>query len=128
MQDYFLKGFVGASPEIVTLQGFRVCKFIIAANCGPAVRPKKIWVRCTAWRDLADRVKANIFQGDLVAINGRIADVEAWIDAKGKAKGALAVTVSQVFKSTKPGLFEDIKPKTYERLPKPGGVDEDVPF
>ena len=106
MQDYFLKGFVGAAPETKEVKGLPVAKFIISVNCGNAGKPKKMWVKCTAWRELADCVSKSVFQGDLVAINGRIEDVEARIDPKsGKAKGALAVKVFEVFKSVKPGQF-----------------------
>lgn len=109
MQQYFLKGFVGAAPEIKQVNGHLVAKFIIAANCGDVDRPKKIWVRCSVWRELAESVVEKVFPGDFVAINGRILDVEAWIDQKTKkAKGALAVHVYEVFKSTTPGKFEKI--------------------
>ena len=109
-EQYFLKGFVGAMPEAGEARGFRFCKFIIGANCGNVDRPKKIWVKCTAWRELAELVAKNVFAGDLVAINGRIDDVEAWIDPRTKkAKGALAVQVSAVFKSKAPGQFTEIR-------------------
>jgi len=109
MQDYFLKGFVGAAPENKEAKGMSVTKFIIAVNCGNAGKPKKMWVKCTAWRELADCVSRSVFQGDLIAVNGRIEDVEAWIDPKsGKAKGALAVKVSEVFTMVRPGEFRKV--------------------
>ena len=127
MTDFLLKGFVGAIPSIETLKGIQVSKFIISLNGGPVDKPKKIWVRCVAWRELAVLVKEQIFQGDLVGINGRISDVDAWIDQKTKkAKGMLEIRVEEVCKSVRPGEFKNIKPGN-ERLqgtPEP----DDCPF
>ena len=39
MQEHFLKGFVGAIPELQELNGVQVAKFIIAANVGPVGKP-----------------------------------------------------------------------------------------
>lgn len=110
MQEHFLKGFVGAIPELQELNGVQVAKFIIAANVGPVGKPRKIWIKCSAWREVAALVKKHVFQGDLVAIDGKIEDIEAWIDkGSGKPKAALSVNVAAVFKGKRPGEFVDIR-------------------
>lgn len=134
MSDYFLKGYVGSIPELSTVKGdLPIAKFIIAVNAGMVDRPKKIWIKCIAWRELGVLVKKQIFQGDLVGLNGRVADVEVWIDPKdGKAKGRLVFIASEIAKheGLKEGFVtirkEPQMTAQYERLPELGPAQAEV--
>ena len=110
MADYFLKGFVGAIPTIKEINGNRLAEFIISINVGKVDKAERTWIKCSAWRDMADLVKKHIFQGDLLGINGRIMDIQAWIDPKSKkAKASVEIHADEIFKSTVPGKFENIR-------------------
>jgi len=132
MADFFLNGFVGAIPEMKEVRGIPVAEFIVQINGGKTDNPKKIWVKCSAWHDLAELVKTHVFQGDLVGINGRIFNVDAWIDKKGKPQGTVEIRADEISKSLKPGMFKNIKEfrnPGYERLPgHPGEEEDSIPF
>jgi hypothetical protein len=66
-----------------------------------------------------------------VGINGRIFNVDAWIDKKGKPQGTVEIRADEISKSLKPGMFKNIKEfrnPGYERLSGQPGEEGDVPF
>lgn len=130
MADYFLKGFVGAIPSMSKVRGNSLSEFIIQINGGKADDPKKIWIKISAWRDLAELVRKHIFQGELVGINGRVWNVEAYLDKKGKPGATLEIRADEVFKSFGVGKFvniKDLEPK-HERLDAALKRVEELPF
>lgn len=108
MAEFIIQGFVGAVPELKSVKGVDVSEFIVSLPCGNADKQKKIWVKCVAWGNLALKVKEHVFQGDLVGINGRIWDVRAWIDKKGKPQGSLEIRADKIFRGPKIGQLTDI--------------------
>ena len=117
MADYFLKGFVGAIPELSQVNGNNLATFIISINVGTANKPDRQWIKCSAWRELADLVKEYVFQGDLLGINGRILDIKAFMNKQGKPQATVDIRADEIFKSFRPGEFKNIK--TLERKDRP---------
>ena len=130
MPQYQMTGSVGRTPELSFIpSGSALAKFSLSINTGTKEKPKRIWVKCIAWKDNAERVAKHIFQGNLIGVNGKVADVETWIDKDGKTpKAALVFTCFEVGRYDKGIGWVDIRGvPSHERLtgaPQP----DDEPF
>jgi single-strand DNA-binding protein len=87
-------GTVGADPEITVFESGKVANLRLAFTDrkGGATQ----WFNVDAWDDLADAVKAGVFKGDRVVVEGRL-KVDSWTDrATQQERKSLKIQASAV--------------------------------
>lgn len=89
-----LIGALGRDPQQRTLDnGVLICTFDIACNISKDKPP--VWVRITAWRELAERCAKYLRKGSKVFVHGTPA-ATAWNGNDGRLHAQLEVTASTV--------------------------------
>jgi len=97
-------GHLGDTPEIrYTHGGSAYAKFSVAINNDKKNRSTEswdkdtIWVKVTAWGDMAERVGENCQKGDSVVVLGRL-DQGEWTDDQGNKRNHPSVNAFNVQK------------------------------
>jgi single-strand DNA-binding protein len=94
-------GNVGRDPEERTVNDdVKVCDFSLAVDEGKDESP--LWLSVTAWRKLAEQVKAYVHKGDAVLVSGRLS-VRAYTDKSGVERTAVEVTADDILFLTPKG-------------------------
>ena len=55
-----------------------------------------VWVRCTAWRELAENVAQSLTKGSRVVVTGRLKSPSAYTSASGEARASLEVEIEEI--------------------------------
>ena len=55
-----------------------------------------VWVRCTAWRELAENVAQSLTKGSRVVVSGRLKSPSAYQSAKGESRASLEVDIEEI--------------------------------
>jgi single-strand DNA-binding protein len=55
-----------------------------------------VWVRCTAWRDLAENVAQTLTKGNRVIVTGRLKAPSAYQAANGEARASLELEIDEI--------------------------------
>ena len=55
-----------------------------------------VWVRCTAWRDLAENVAQSLTKGTRVIVTGRLKAPSAYQTAQGEARASLELDIDEI--------------------------------
>ena len=55
-----------------------------------------VWVRCTAWRDLAENVAQTLTKGSRVIVTGRLKAPSAYQSAQGEARASLELDIDEI--------------------------------
>jgi len=55
-----------------------------------------VWVRCTAWRDLAENVAQTLTKGSRVIVSGRLKAPSAYQSAQGEARASLELDIDEI--------------------------------
>ena len=55
-----------------------------------------VWVRCTAWRDLAENVAQSLTKGTRVIVTGRLKAPSAYKTAQGEARASLELEIEEI--------------------------------
>ena len=55
-----------------------------------------VWVRCTAWRELAENVAQSLTKGSRVVVTGRLKAPSAYTAASGEARASLEVEIEEI--------------------------------
>jgi single-strand DNA-binding protein len=55
-----------------------------------------VWVRCTAWRDLAENVAQSLTKGTRVIVTGRLKAPSAYQTAQGEARASLELEIEEI--------------------------------
>ncbi|MEN9753536.1 MAG: hypothetical protein RL670_1227, partial [Actinomycetota bacterium] len=55
-----------------------------------------VWVRCTAWRDLAENVAQTLTKGTRVIVSGRLKAPSAYQSANGEARASLELEIDEI--------------------------------
>ena len=55
-----------------------------------------VWVRCTAWRELAENVAQSLTKGARVVVTGRLKAPSAYSAASGEARASLEVEIEEI--------------------------------
>ncbi|MFM7013523.1 MAG: single-stranded DNA-binding protein [Actinomycetota bacterium] len=55
-----------------------------------------VWVRCTAWRELAENVAQSLTKGSRVVVSGRLKPPSAYQSAAGEARASLEVDIEEI--------------------------------
>ncbi|MEY4000481.1 MAG: hypothetical protein RLZZ626_836 [Actinomycetota bacterium] len=55
-----------------------------------------VWVRCTAWRDLAENVAQSLTKGSRVVVTGRLKAPSAYQSAQGEARASLELEIEEI--------------------------------
>jgi single-strand DNA-binding protein len=55
-----------------------------------------VWVRCTAWRELAENVAQTLTKGTRVVVTGRLKPASAYQSAQGEARASLEVDIDEI--------------------------------
>jgi single-strand DNA-binding protein len=55
-----------------------------------------VWVRCTAWRELAENVAQTLTKGTRVIVSGRLKPASAYQSAQGEARASLEVDIDEI--------------------------------
>lgn len=55
-----------------------------------------VWVRCTAWRELAENVAQSLTKGSRVVVTGRLKAPSAYQSASGEARASLEVEIEEI--------------------------------
>jgi single-strand DNA-binding protein len=55
-----------------------------------------VWVRCTAWRELAENVAQSLTKGTRVVVTGRLKPASAYQSASGEARASLELEIDEI--------------------------------
>lgn len=55
-----------------------------------------LWVRCTAWRDLAENVAQSLSKGTRVVVTGRMKPPSAYQTAQGEARASIELDIDEI--------------------------------
>ncbi|MFM5952325.1 MAG: single-stranded DNA-binding protein [Micrococcales bacterium] len=55
-----------------------------------------VWVRCTAWRELAENVAQTLTKGSRVIVTGRLKAPSAYQSAQGEARASLELDIDEI--------------------------------
>lgn len=55
-----------------------------------------VWVRCTAWRELAENVAQSLSKGTRVVVSGRLKPPSAYQSAQGESRASLEVEIEEI--------------------------------
>jgi single-strand DNA-binding protein len=55
-----------------------------------------VWVRCTAWRELAENVAQSLTKGSRVVVTGRLKAPSAYQTAQGEARASLELEIDEI--------------------------------
>lgn len=103
-------GRLTADPELQTTQnGISVCSFSIAV-ARKANREKTEYIRCVAWRNMAEFISKYFHKGSSICIIGNI-QTRSWDDSDGKKQYATEVVVEEtMFVDSKSDAQESATP------------------
>jgi single-strand DNA-binding protein len=120
-------GWAGSDVRLRTVKDVSVAHLRVAVT--PRVRRDGAWVdgettwySVTAWRTLADNLRASVRKGDPVVVHGRLT-TETWQPEEGPASTTLHVEALLVGHDLTRGITHFIKPVRSE--PPTGGAGED---
>jgi single-strand DNA-binding protein len=60
-----------------------------------------VWVRCTAWREVAENVSQSLTKGSRVLVTGRLKAPSAYQSANGEARASLELEIEEIGPSLK---------------------------
>src|SRR3712207_1908972 len=99
-------GNVGRDPEERTVNGdVKVCDFSLAVDEGKDQEP--LWLSVSAWRKLAEQVKAYVHKGDALLVSGKLS-VRKYTDKLGAERTAVEVTADDVLFLTPKGEAKEL--------------------
>jgi single-strand DNA-binding protein len=131
LNSYNFTGHLGRDPELRAMpDGGMVCNMSVAVERYGDKSP--VWVDVSVFGKSAEACAQYLAKGREVAINGRVADVRAFLKRDGEPGAALSVATSDV--SFVGGRPEPDQPVTrYAPVPAPAGPgavtsDDDIPF
>lgn len=55
-----------------------------------------VWVRCTAWRDLAENIANSLQKGTRVIVSGRLKPASAYQAANGEARASIELEIEEI--------------------------------
>lgn len=55
-----------------------------------------VWVRCTAWRDLAENIANSLQKGTRVIVSGRLKPASAYQSANGEARASIELEIEEI--------------------------------
>jgi single-strand DNA-binding protein len=55
-----------------------------------------VWVRCTAWRELAENVAQSLTKGSRVVVSGRLKAPSAYQSSQGESRASLEVDIEEI--------------------------------
>lgn len=55
-----------------------------------------VWVRCTAWREVAENVAQSLTKGTRVVVTGRLKPASAYQSANGEARASLELEIEEI--------------------------------
>ena len=97
-------GNLADDPELrYTQGGIAVCSVRVGST--PRVMNRQtntwedgetVWVRCTAWRELAENVAQSLTKGTRVVVSGRLKPPSAYQSAQGEARASLEVDIEEI--------------------------------
>jgi single-strand DNA-binding protein len=97
-------GNLADDPELrYTQGGIAVCSVRVGST--PRVMNRQtntwedgetVWVRCTAWRELAENVAQSLTKGSRVVVSGRLKPPSAYQSAQGEARASLEVEIEEI--------------------------------
>ena len=88
------EGHLGRDLEMKYLaDGMAVTSFSVAVNWPEKGAAKTEWIRCSAWRGLAEKTNEELNKGDLVRIRGTIR-TRKWQRENGETEKSVEVSVS----------------------------------
>lgn len=97
-------GNLGNDPELRYTQGGIA---VVSLNVGSTPRTynkqtsawddgETVWVRCTAWREVAENVAQSLTKGTRVIISGRLKPASAYQSANGEARASLELEIDEI--------------------------------
>lgn len=101
MNHLTITGHLGADPELrYTPRGKAVANLRVADT--PRVRNAQgewedgttLWLRATAWGDLAEHIASSLHQGDQVTLSGRLVQRE-YVDRSGEQRQSIELTIEE---------------------------------
>ena len=55
-----------------------------------------VWIRCTAWRELAENIANSLHKGSRVVVTGRMKAPSAYQTAQGEARASLELDIEDI--------------------------------
>lgn len=82
-----------------TPSGVAMCRLLLVTNSRKKVNDewvddKVLWVRATAWRQMAENCAESLTKGDLVVVTGRL-NTDEW-EQDGQKRSALAMNIDNI--------------------------------
>ena len=130
----FLTGVVSKDVEKrFTPNGVAVANMVLGV---PSANPKESnamqFVRCTAWRNVAENMEQNLRKGDNVLVEGKLI-TNSFVDKEGNKKRVTEVEISNVTALSQAGsaaqseASQSAPDDTFEEL-YPSSSNDDMPF
>ena len=97
-------GNLGNDPELRYTQGGIA---VVSLNVGSTPRTynrqtsawddgETVWVRCTAWREVAENIAQSLTKGTRVVVTGRLKPASAYQTAQGEARASLELEIEEI--------------------------------
>lgn len=97
-------GNLGADPELRYTQGGIA---VVSVNVGSTPRTynkntstwddgETVWVRCTAWREVAENIAQSLTKGTRVVVTGRLKAASAYQTASGEARASIELEIEEI--------------------------------
>jgi len=102
-------GNLANDPELKTTQsGLTVVSLNVAStprtfnrNTSTWDDGETVWVRCTAWRELAENISRSLTKGTRVIVTGRLKAPSAYQSATGEARASIELDIEEIGPSLK---------------------------
>lgn len=97
-------GNLGSDPELRYTQGGIA---VVSVNVGSTPRTynrttnvmedgETVWIRCTAWREVAENIAQSLTKGTRVVVTGRLKAPNAYQSASGEARASLELEIDEI--------------------------------
>jgi single-strand DNA-binding protein len=123
-----LAGNLTADPELRTVKGESVVNFTIASTPRIYDRNARQWsdgqalfMRCSAWRDLADHISATLSKGMRVIAQGRLSQ-RTYQTNDGQSRTVVELSVDDIGPSLRHATAQVHRQGVAEGFSKPGGI------
>lgn len=125
-----IQGRFTRKPEVVDKGGFSLCDFTIAWSEKYKDTERKCFLRCKAWRGLADHIARYFDKGQECIVSGKLTTEEWEKDGQRQSMNVLNLETID-FCGSKTSVINDSKAavtQSNDFMSIPADIDEELPF
>ncbi len=127
-------GNIGDDPQLRYTQGGIA---VVSVNVGstPRVMNRQtnqfedgdtVWIKCTAWREVAENIAQSLTKGTRVVVHGRLKPASAYQTASGEARASLELEIDEIGPSLRYATVS-VTRRAREGGPAVGGGNNNAP-